>query len=260
MPDYLPTYDPKLNKPEGGRPLFDGKPYHEVISKLEYVWAMRGTDTQAAAFADISRVTLWRLLKSRPDVLKRKERLLQLPVLKALKTVNDSLEDPDHAKWFLERVMPNEFGLKNKEQPSSGPTVNIFGDVKIQQIVSQFEEQFKQALMTKQHPKYVEAQSISTIQETNMQQVASAGVPDAIGEIPGSTLAAGGGDNSGSGSNGQLSQTPQGKYETEAVDEPGEEPNIAEEMAFAETVRVAKDTKTPADKLVVSQVSQETGD
>jgi len=260
MADYIPDYDPKKKKPgEAGRPIFDGKPMHEVVSKLEYVWAMRGTDVQAAAFADISRSTLLRLLKSRPDILKRKERLLELPVLKALKAVNDHLEDPEHAQWFLERVMPNEFGTKQQQQLPPQATINIFGDVKFQQIISQFEEQFKQALMTKQHPKYVEAQPVPTIQEANVQPVASPGVSNIAGEIPGSTLATNGGDNPGSGEPSQLPETPEGEPETEEVDE-SLEPATAEEMAPAETVRLGKDTKAANHQLVVSPVSSEAGD
>ena len=112
-------------KNKGGRPLFDGKNKKAVIQKLEAVWAVGGSDAEAAYYADISTSALSDYLKKHPKVSGRKAALLNKPILKARMTVVGGLDDPDNAKWYLSRKKKGEFSTR-KELEHSGGTENKF--------------------------------------------------------------------------------------------------------------------------------------
>jgi hypothetical protein len=106
QPDNLPVKP----KHAGGRPIFDGKNEDEVLTKLKYVWAVGGTDKEAANFAEISYVTLWRYLKQNKEVLKVKNRLKEQPILKARTTVVKEIDhNPEMAFEYLKLKRPEEF-------------------------------------------------------------------------------------------------------------------------------------------------------
>ena len=94
--------------------MFDGKNYDVVIQKLEEVWAMDGTDAEAAYYAGIKQSTLCEFLKRTPAVLERKHELKNRPVLKARTTIYKDLDNTDTAKWYMERKMKGEFSSRSE--------------------------------------------------------------------------------------------------------------------------------------------------
>ena len=82
----------KAPKKKEGRPLFDGKPEAMVLAKLEEVWAIGGSDAEAAFFADISASSLCRYLERHPKVSQRKEALKNRPILLARKAVTGAFD------------------------------------------------------------------------------------------------------------------------------------------------------------------------
>lgn len=103
----------KTGKKLSGRKLFDGRNEEEVIRSLSAIWSIGGSDAQAALYAGLDKTTLSRVLKRRPDILQRKERLKEQPSIKARKTVVENLNDVNTAKWYLERKHKDEFSLKS---------------------------------------------------------------------------------------------------------------------------------------------------
>jgi len=126
----------KKNKPKnkGGRPLFDGKKKGVVIQKLEKVWAIGGSDAEAAFYADISKAALSDYLKKHKDLSERKESLLNKPVLKARQSVVSGLDNSDFALKYLERKRSDEFSLKMKSEFSGGLN-NINTDFNIKEEI-----------------------------------------------------------------------------------------------------------------------------
>lgn len=111
----------KNKKNKGGRKLFDGKNREIVIRKLEEVWAMGGTDREAAMFAGISTSSLSEFLSKNPEVSERKELLLEKPILQARKTVVKALDvDYEFAMDYLEKKRPEEFAKKNDPNGGAG--------------------------------------------------------------------------------------------------------------------------------------------
>jgi hypothetical protein len=114
----------------GGRKLFDGKSEEIVIQKLEEVWALDGTDAEAAFYAGISPASLSDYLKKHPDVSERKQALSQKPVLKARQAVVKNLDDPNHAFRYLEKKRRKEFGngidVTTGGQPVGGISPEVF--------------------------------------------------------------------------------------------------------------------------------------
>jgi hypothetical protein len=103
----------KKPKNKAGRKLFDGKNETDVIQKLESVWALGGTDAEAAFYADISKAALSEYLTKHPDISERKEALKNNPILLARKSVLDGIKiDPDLALKYLERKCKDEFSTK----------------------------------------------------------------------------------------------------------------------------------------------------
>lgn len=101
---------PKGKKSVGGRRLFDGKNIKDVIQKLEAVWAIDGSDKEAALYADISPAALCDYLKKNPKVSERKEALRNRPVLKARQEVVKGLDkNPEFSLKYLERKQAKEF-------------------------------------------------------------------------------------------------------------------------------------------------------
>jgi len=94
-----------------GRKLFDGKNYETVVRKLCTAWARDCTDSEAAAFAGISKAALSGFLKNNPLISEQKERLKQTPVLKARETLHRAIEEGDAglALKYLERKLKEEF-------------------------------------------------------------------------------------------------------------------------------------------------------
>lgn len=82
----------------------------DLINKLEEVFAIGGTDAEACFYAGISHQTLYDYQNKHPEFIERKEALKEKPILKARKTVVESLENPDYAFKYLEKKRKDEFG------------------------------------------------------------------------------------------------------------------------------------------------------
>jgi len=104
-----------MTKNKGGRPTKMSK---ETITKLEEVFALGGSDSEACFYANISKQTLYNYQKENPEFVDRKEALKEKPILKARQTVVKALDDPKDAQWFLERKRKEEFSLR---QEVTGP-------------------------------------------------------------------------------------------------------------------------------------------
>lgn len=92
-----------------GRKLFGGRTATDVIALCREVWAIGGSDAEAAAFAGISAVSLCRYLQKHPDILELRNVLKQRPVLMARMTIVNNLHIPEIAWKYLERKRPEEF-------------------------------------------------------------------------------------------------------------------------------------------------------
>ena len=96
----------------------------ETINKLEEVFAIGGTDKEACFYADISHQTLYNYQLKCPEFVERKEALKERPILKARQTIVKSLDNPNDARWFLERKMKKEFG-SNLDLTTDGEQIRV---------------------------------------------------------------------------------------------------------------------------------------
>ena len=107
----------------------------EIISKLEEVFSIGGSDEEACFYADIGKTTLYNYQQEHPEFVERKEALKERPVLKARQTVVKALENPQHAQWFLSRKRKKEFSERIEQTGADGekiaPLVVVnYGDIK----------------------------------------------------------------------------------------------------------------------------------
>jgi hypothetical protein len=86
----------------------------ETIAKLEEVFAIGGSDTEACFYADIATTTLYEYQQNHPEFTARKVALRENPILKARRTVMGALGEPEHAKWYLSRKKKDEFSEKTE--------------------------------------------------------------------------------------------------------------------------------------------------
>lgn len=107
---------------EVGRPI---EFTEEVVRKLEEVFALDGTVEEACFYAGISRQTYYVKIKENPALSDRFEELRQRPFLKARQTLIKSLDQPEHAKWYMERKKKLEFAARNELTGSEGKDLNI---------------------------------------------------------------------------------------------------------------------------------------
>lgn len=111
-----PEEETPIQKPEKrgeiGRPSVFDNP--ETLRKLEEAFAMGCTDTEACLYADIAPSTLYKYQVENPDFVERKQQLKENPILLARQTVINDLENPETAKWFLERKRKDEFASRQE--------------------------------------------------------------------------------------------------------------------------------------------------
>ena len=107
-----------------GRP---SKMTEEVINKLIYAYSIGCNDTEAALYADISSVTLYKYLKANPDFANRREELKRNPILKAKQTVYNAVSDGDKitSKWLLEHKAPEEYSVRSEVAVTSDNVLTI---------------------------------------------------------------------------------------------------------------------------------------
>ena len=115
--------------PEAGRPTIMTP---EIISKLENVFAMGGTDEEACFYAGIGKSALYNFQEKNPEFVERKEGLKLKPVLKARQTIINSLDNPNEAKWYLEKKtkeFKNRFDLTSEDEKIENTTLNILKNI-----------------------------------------------------------------------------------------------------------------------------------
>jgi hypothetical protein len=101
---------------KAGRKWFDGRDEQDIVKKLEYVWALGGSDSEAAFYADINKSTLCEYLKSHPNIAERKEALKENPILEARTTLSKAIKEghADLALKYLERKKKDEFSERKE--------------------------------------------------------------------------------------------------------------------------------------------------
>lgn len=102
---------------EVGRPT---KMTPEVVTKLEEVFALDGTVEEACFYAGISRNAYYEWVKAKPELNDRFEELRQRPFLKARQTIVKNLDQPEHAKWYMERKKKIEFAGRSELTGADG--------------------------------------------------------------------------------------------------------------------------------------------
>lgn len=75
----------------------------DVLDKLRQAFLFGATKEEACAFADIGYRTLYDYIDKNPEFSQDIEKWQQSPILKAKKTVMNSLDDAKTAQWYLER-------------------------------------------------------------------------------------------------------------------------------------------------------------
>lgn len=120
-----------INK--GGRPI---EFTEDVVRKLEEAFALDCTVEEACFYADISRQTYYVKIKEKPELSDRFEELRQRPFLKARQTIIKSLDQPEHAKWYMERKKKKEFAPRQETEYS--------GSIEI--VSKEMEEKISKAL------------------------------------------------------------------------------------------------------------------
>jgi len=83
-----------------------------TVNRMDQAFSIGASIPEACYYAKISRSTYDDWCLWFPVLKKRWEDLQQRPILKARRTIYDSLDNPDVAKWFLERKSKDEFSTK----------------------------------------------------------------------------------------------------------------------------------------------------
>ena len=120
--------------------MADTKLTQDVRSKIEEVASLDGSVAEMAYYADVSRQTIYNWLDPESPFFDKKlaervEKLRERPILKARQTINKALDDPQYAKWYLERKRKKEYGANidvttdGKELPQ--PILNGISNVPV---------------------------------------------------------------------------------------------------------------------------------
>ena len=92
----------------------------ETVNKLEEVFALDGTIEEACLFADISRQTYYNWIKDNKEMEERFDILRQTPFLKARRTIEKSLDNPQYAFEYMKRKKKNEFSERLEQTGADG--------------------------------------------------------------------------------------------------------------------------------------------
>jgi hypothetical protein len=130
---------------ERGRP---SEKTPDIIRKIEEAAALGASYKEIAFYAEIHLSTLYRWMEDDPHLRERIEELHERPILKARQTIVKSLEDPNHARWYLEKKRKTEFGTA--EQPiGTNININLISNTpEFRQAVANFEDNLKKLITT----------------------------------------------------------------------------------------------------------------
>lgn len=84
----------------------------KVLDLLRQAYLWGATNAEACAYAEISSRSLYEYLEKNPEFSHKIEEWKLNPLLKAKKTVVESLDDAKNAQWYLERKQKDEFSTK----------------------------------------------------------------------------------------------------------------------------------------------------
>lgn len=99
-------------KNKGGRPTIMTD---SVVAKLEQGFKIGLNDTECCAYAEISRDALYDYQKKHPEFADKKDEWKRNPIAKAKYTIYKNLDDPNVAKWLLER-RDDDYSNKIKQE------------------------------------------------------------------------------------------------------------------------------------------------
>lgn len=106
----------KMGQPRGQPPKIDEK----MLEKLENAFAQGFTNEEACLSVGISYKTLWRYEQENPEFRERKKLLKSNVTIRAKKSLMKHLpERPDLAFKILERMQPDEYSDKNKQDQNN---------------------------------------------------------------------------------------------------------------------------------------------
>lgn len=87
----------------------------EVLAKLEQAFKVGANDVEACEHAGIDEATLYRYQEKNPTFCEQKVAWKRNPILKAKYTIYKNLDDPNVAKWLLER-RDDDYSNKIKQE------------------------------------------------------------------------------------------------------------------------------------------------
>lgn len=112
-----------MAKETRGRPITVDTP--ETRQKIEEATALDASIEEVCFYANISRESYYQLIKKDKEFSDRLEALRNNPILKARKTITDKLNEPEHAKWYLERKAKREFSSRNELTGADGKAIEV---------------------------------------------------------------------------------------------------------------------------------------
>lgn len=83
-----------------------------VLAKLREAFLFGATKLEACAYSEIAPSTLYEYIKINPEFSDTIAEWQEYPILKAKKTIVDSLDNAKDAQWYLERKRKDEFSTK----------------------------------------------------------------------------------------------------------------------------------------------------
>lgn len=125
------AYKGKPGYCECGRPT---KMHDETLKKLKEAFSYGMSDVKSCAYAGITVQTLWNHQQDNPKFFEEKQRLKELPSIKAHQTVVGVLNDPQHAWRYLEKK-DDEFKPAAKiEHTIKEETIDDVGEMTEQEL------------------------------------------------------------------------------------------------------------------------------
>ena len=121
----------------------------EVKQKLEQAFSIDASVPEACFFAGISRQTYHNWIQSDPELKESFDRLREKPVLKARQTIAQNLDQPETAKWYLERKKKTEFSSRVETTGADGGAIDLrVNDKRIVNVVREAEEEIRKVLIS----------------------------------------------------------------------------------------------------------------
>lgn len=99
----------------------------KIIDDIKTVWMAGGSDTEACAYAGISKERFKDLLETNARLKNQKEAFQSMPAMRARLVVSKALDrgDVKTAKWYLEHKCSNEFNKKITTESEVASTVTV---------------------------------------------------------------------------------------------------------------------------------------